>query len=249
MAFSLSHLLSRLSGAVPLRLPSDTPFKVLNEFPHDPQAFTQGLIYHDGFLYESTGGWGASSLRQVELETGRVLRKIELPRPYFAEGLTLWGDRLIQLTWTSEVGFVYDLSSLKRVGSFPYAGEGWGLTHDGQHLIMSDGSNTLLRLDPATYGVLDRIHVFDRMNPVPMLNELEYVQGQIWANVFGHDRIARIDPLNGNLLSWIDLTGKFEARHGLSRSAVLNGIAFAPDAGRIFVTGKLWPKLYELAPL
>jgi len=249
MAFSLSHVaLARLSGAAPF-LSSDTPFKVLNVFPHDPQAFTQGLIYHDGFLYESTGGWGASSLRQVELETGRVLRKIELPRQYFAEGLTLWGDRLIQLTWTSEVGFVYDLSTLKRVGSFSYAGEGWGLTHDGQHLIMSNGSNTLLRLDPATYGVIDRIHVFDRMDPVPMLNELEYVQGQIWANVFGQDRIARIDPVTGYVLAWIDLAGKLQARHGLSRAAVLNGIAFDPDAGRIFVTGKLWPKMYELAPL
>lgn len=224
--------------------PESSP-RVVNEFPHDPAAFTQGLIHHGGFLYESTGGWGSSSLRRVELETGRVLQEIKLPGHYFAEGLTLWRDRLIQLTWTSGMAFVYDLKTFERVGSFPYAGEGWGLTHDAEHLIMSDGSNTLQRLDPETYQVIERLDVFDQRAPAPLLNELEYVDGQLWANIFGQDRIARIDPLSGDVLSWLDFAG-IPPHRKVSPSAVMNGIAFDADSGRIFVTGKLWPKMYEL---
>ena len=245
LSLSLASTLRR-AGAAQLLPSSDLPFRVVNEFPHDPGAFTQGLIHHGGFLYESTGGWGSSSLRRVELETGRVLQEIKLPDTYFAEGLTLWRDRLIQLTWTSGIAFVYDLKTFERVDSFPYAGEGWGLTHDAEHLIMSDGSNTLQRLDPYTYKVIEHFSVFDRRTPVPWLNELEYVGGQLWANIFGQDRIARIDPLSGDVLSWLDFTGMFETHPAALPSAVMNGIAFDADSGRIFVTGKLWPKMYEL---
>lgn len=236
----------RKVGAAPFRASPDSSFRVVNEFPHDPKAFTQGLIHHDGFLYESTGGWGSSSLRRVELETGRVVQEIKLPDTYFAEGLTLWRERLIQLTWTSGIAFVYDLKTFERVGSFPYAGEGWGLTHDEEHLIMSDGSNTLQRLDPDTYQVVGRASVFDRRTPVPWLNELEYVNGQLWANIFGQDRIARIDPLSGDVLSWLDFAERFTPHRKVSPSAVMNGIAIDADSERIFVTGKLWPKMYEL---
>lgn len=245
LSLSLANTLRR-AGAAQLLPTPEPPLRVVNEFPHDPKAFTQGLIHHDGFLYESTGGWGSSSLRRVEIETGRVLQEIKLPDTCFAEGLTLWRDRLIQLTWTSGIAFVYDLKTFERVGSFHYAGEGWGLAHDAEHLIMSDGSNTLRRLDSDTYQVIERVGVFDRRAPVPWLNELEYVDGQLWANIFGQDRIARIDPVSGDVLSWLDFTGMFETHPVALPSAVMNGIAFDADSGRIFVTGKLWPKMYEL---
>jgi glutamine cyclotransferase len=223
------------------------PVRVIRSFPHDPEAFTQGLVFHDGYLYESTGRWGQSSLRQVELETGRVLRMVGLPREHFGEGLALWRDRLIQLTWTSGTGFVYDLRTFAEAGRFSYEGEGWGLTHDGRHLLMSDGGDSLRRLDPETYTEAGRIPVMDQGVPLPRLNELEFVQGEVWANVFGQERIARIDPQSGAVLSWIDLAGLFDEHRRSSPTAVLNGIAFDPAAGRIFVTGKLWSKVYEIA--
>mgnify|MGYP001162906393 CR=1 FL=1 len=221
--------------------------RVVRSFPHDPEAFTQGLVFHDGCLYESTGRWGQSSLRQVELESGRVLRKIGLPREHFGEGLTLWRDRLIQLTWTSGTGFVYDLQTFAEVGRFSYEGEGWGLTHDGGHLLMSDGGDSLRRLDPETFAEAGRITVMDEGVPLQRLNELEFVRGEVWANVFGQERIARIDPRSGAVLSWIDLSGMFGEQRRLSPAAVLNGIAFDPAGERIFVTGKLWTKVYEIA--
>ena len=220
--------------------------RVVRSFPHDPEAFTQGLVFHDGFLYESTGRWGQSSLRQVELESGRVLRKIGLPREHFGEGLTLWRDSLIQLTWTSGTGFVYDLQTFTEVGRFSYEGEGWGLTHDGGHLLMSDGGDSLRRLDPENFAEAGRITVMDEGVPLQRLNELEFVRGEVWANVFGQERIARIDPRSGAVLSWIDLSEMFGEHRRTSPAAVLNGIAFDPAGGRIFVTGKLWSKVYEI---
>lgn len=220
--------------------------RVVRSFPHDPDAFTQGLVFHDGHLYESTGRWGASSLRQVELETGRVLRMVGLPREHFGEGLTLWRDRLILLTWTSGTGFVYDLRTFAEAGRFSYEGEGWGLTHDGRHLLMSDGGDSLRRLDPETFAEAGRVPVMDQGVPLARLNELEFVRGEVWANVFGQERIARIDPQSGEVRSWIDLSGMFGEHRRSSPAAVLNGIAFDAAGGRIFVTGKLWSKVYEI---
>jgi glutaminyl-peptide cyclotransferase len=224
-------------------------FRVLNTFPHDSSAFTQGLLFHAGYLYESTGGWGTSSLRQVELKTGQVLRKLDLPRQYFGEGLALWEDRLIQLTWQSGRGFVYDLESFKQIASFTYPGEGWGLTHDGQELIMSDGTSVLRRIDPDSYLELGRFSVFDQGRQLPGLNELEFIQGEIWANVFPSDVIVRIDPQSGHVLSWIDLSGILGPRRRVSMESVTNGIAYDPESQRIFVTGKNWPMLFEISIL
>lgn len=221
-------------------------FEIVNSFPHDPKAFTQGLLYHDGFLYESTGGWGTSSLRQVELETGKVVRRKDLPAEHFGEGLALWGERLIQLTWTSGVAFVHDLRTFGDAGSFSYAGQGWGLTHDGRHLLLSDGSSALRRLDPMTGQEVGRTEVRVAAGPVSMLNELEYVDGLLLANVFTTDLIARIDPVSGRVVSWLNFSGMFEAHKRVSPEAVLNGIAVDRASGRIFVTGKLWGRVYEV---
>ncbi|HDQ39519.1 MAG TPA: glutaminyl-peptide cyclotransferase [Desulfonatronum sp.] len=221
-------------------------FKILHTFPHDPDAFTQGLLFHEGLLYESTGGWGTSSLRKVELETGRVLQKRNLPHNYFGEGLALWEDRLIQLTWRSGTGFVYDLAGLEQQGTFLYSGEGWGLTGDEQGLIMSDGTSWLRRLDGRTCGELSRFAVFDQGRPLSGLNELEYIDGEIWANVFPTKRIARIDPESGQVTGWLDLSGVLGIRRRLPPEAVANGIAWDQHEQRIFVTGKLWPVLFEI---
>lgn len=221
-------------------------FEIVNSFPHDPKAFTQGLLYHEGFLYESTGGWGTSSLRQVELETGRVVRRKDLPAEHFGEGLALWGERLIQLTWTSGVAFVHDLRTFGDAGSFSYAGQGWGLTQDGRHLLLSDGSSALRRLDPTTGLEVGRTEVRDVAGAVSMLNELEYVDGLLWANVFTTDLIARIDPASGRVVSWLNFSGMFEAHKRVSPEAVLNGIAVDRASGRVFVTGKLWDRVYEV---
>lgn len=237
---------SGLLGASLLELPQRS-FKIVNSYPHDPEAFTQGLIFHDGDLYESTGGWGTSSLRQVELETGRVLRKRDLPGQYFGEGLTLWRDRLIQLTWTTGIAFVYDVQTFQQTGSFSYGGEGWGLTHDGQRLLLSDGSDILRSFDPETYQEIGRVNIVEGRVPVTLINELEYVHGQVWANIFTQDIIAQIDPLNGNVVSWLDFSGMFDVQRRISPEAVLNGITCDSTTGRIFVTGKLWPRIYELS--
>lgn len=220
--------------------------EIVNAYPHDPQAFTQGLLFHEGFLYESTGGWGTSSLRQVELETGRVVRRKDLSAMHFGEGLALWEDRLIQLTWTSGVAFVHDLRTFEDVGSFTYPGQGWGLTHDGRHLLMSDGTSEVRRLDPATGREVGRTAVRQEANAVDMLNELEFVDGLLWANIFTTDVIARIDPRNGRVVSLLDFSGIFDAHKRVSPEAVLNGIAVDSASGRIFITGKLWDRVYEV---
>jgi len=227
--------------------PTMYTYRVVNTYPHDATAFTQGLIFHDGVLFESTGLVGASSLRKVALETGEVIERRPVETRYFAEGLTLYGDRLVQLTWQAGLGFVYDLATLEVARTFTYAGEGWGLTNDEAKLIMSDGSPTLRFLDPSTFEEVGRLDVHDRGTPVEDLNELEMVRGEIYANVWQTDRIARISPETGQVTGWIDLAGLLPATERTSIDAVLNGIAWDEARGRLFVTGKLWPRLFEIA--
>jgi glutamine cyclotransferase len=230
---------------VPRSAPASYGYRVVASYHHDSNAFTQGLVYRDGVLYESTGLEGRSSLRKVELATGRVLQQRQVAPAYFAEGLTDWRGRLIQLTWQSNVAFVYDLATFAPVATFSYEGEGWGLTHDRTRLIMSDGSADLRFLDPATFRETKRITVRDRGEPVSELNELEMVKGEIFANVWQTDRICRIDPATGRVVGWIDLGGLLPPaeRAGVD---VLNGIAYDAEHDRLFVTGKLWPKLFEI---
>lgn len=221
-------------------------YRVVHTFPHDPQAYTQGLLFQDGHLYESTGLEGRSSLRMVDLETGRVLQSAPLPSKYFAEGLASWGSTLVQLTWLSHIAFVYDRFSFRQLRTFNYKGEGWGLTQDGKNLILSDGSANLRFLDPESFREVRRIVVKDHGTPVDQLNELEYVRGQIYANVWHTDRIARISPSTGKVLGWIDLSGLLPAGKVSDSEAVLNGIAYDAEHDRLFVTGKLWPSLFEI---
>jgi len=220
-------------------------YEIVHAYPHDPNAYTQGLIYKDGHLYESTGREGKSSLRMVDLATGQVLQRYDLPSELFGEGLTDWDGNLIQLTWTAGKAFVYDSFTFSLRHTFRYKGEGWGLTHDAKWLIMSDGTSTLRFLDPTNFHEIRRVSVLDEnKKPVINLNELEYVQGQIYANVWQTDQIVRISPQSGKVLGWIDLTGLM--KKPADREAVLNGIAYDDKADRLFVTGKLWPKLFEV---
>ena len=221
-------------------------YRVVHAFPHDQEAFTQGLIFLDGHLYESTGIEGKSSLREEELETGRILQFREVPDAYFAEGLTNWGSTLIQLTWQSHVALVYDRASLRFLRSFHFDGEGWGLTQDGKRLILSDGTAVLRFYDPATFSETGRVTVKDHGKPVTQLNELEFIHGEIYANIWHSDRIARIAPTTGAVLGWIDLTGLLPTNQRSNREAVLNGIAYDAEHDRLFVTGKKWPKLFEI---
>lgn len=221
-------------------------YRVVHAYPHDPQAYTQGLIFLDGHLYESTGLNGRSSLRMVDLDTGRILQQASVPAQYFAEGLAPWGSTLIQLTWQAHIAFVYDRFSFRLLRTLHYSGEGWGLTEDGKDLILSDGSATLRFLDPQTFREVRRIVVKDHATPVTQLNELEYIHGQIYSNVWHSDRIARISPQTGQVLGWIDLSGLLPADQHPDPEAVLNGIAYDAVRDRLFVTGKLWPKLFEI---
>ena len=220
-------------------------YTVVNSFPHDPEAFTQGLIIRDGVIYESTGLNGRSSLRKVRLETGEVLQRQNVDGRYFAEGLTDWGNRLIQLTYTTKIGFVYDLSTFALQRTFDYTGQGWGLTHDRRRLIMSDGTSTLRFLDPETLRETGRVTVKDGDKPIENLNELEWVKGEVFANVWLTDRIAIIAPDSGRVTAWLDLAGiRGPVRSGTDD--VLNGIAYDAARDRLFVTGKFWPRLYEI---
>jgi glutamine cyclotransferase len=220
--------------------------KIVRTYPHDPSAFTQGLIFANGFLFESTGLVGRSTLRKVELETGKVFRSSTVPGVHFAEGLTRWGDKLIQLTWQSGVGFVYDMRSFAKLSEFRYPTEGWGLTNDNKSLIMSDGTAVLRFLDPAGFAVTKQIEVRDRGRPITNINELEYIKGEIYANIWLKDIVARISPQTGRVLGWINMRKLRRAfRPGLEVDA-LNGIAYDPIKDRIFVTGKLWPKLFQI---
>ncbi len=227
---------------------ADTPeygFEVVRRLPHDAGAFTQGLLFLDGHLYESTGLEGRSSIRKVELESGRVVQQRDIPPQYFGEGIVAWKDKLVELTWRSQVGFVYDLDTFALEKQFSYQGEGWGLTHDGARIIMSDGTPQLRFLNPETLQETGRITVADEGQPVGNLNELEYVRGEIYANVWMTDRIARIDPATGRVTGWIDLSGLLPATDR-AQTDVLNGIAYDPAGDRLFVTGKLWPALFEI---
>lgn len=221
-------------------------YRVIHTYPHDSRAYTQGLVYVDGHLYESTGLNGRSSLRMDDLETGRVLQTAPLADKYFGEGLATWGATLVQLTWQSHIAFVYDRFSFRLLRTFHYDGEGWGLTQDGRNLILSDGTASLRFFDPQTFHEVRRIVVKDQGTPVTQLNELEYVHGEIYANVWHTDRIARISPATGRVLGWIDLTGLLPPGSVSDPEAVLNGIAYDSAHDRLFVTGKLWPKLFEI---
>jgi len=221
-------------------------YEVVKSYPHDANSFTQGLIFLDGTLYESTGRQGSSTLRRVQLDTGKVLQEYLVPREYFAEGMTNWGPDLIQLTWTSKIGFVYDRATFRIKNTFNYNGEGWGLTQDGARLIMSDGTPFLRFLDPNTFKETGRIAVRDRGQPVMQLNELEVVRGEVYANIWHTERIARINPATGAVTGWIDLKGLRNLGEGYNDEAVLNGIAYDSTRNRLFVTGKLWSKVFEI---
>jgi glutaminyl-peptide cyclotransferase len=221
-------------------------YQIVHTYPHDSTAYTQGLVFHDGLLYEGTGLEGRSSIRKVKLETGEVLQKRDIPPEYFGEGIILWKDRLIELTWKGEKGFIYDLATFAPRGQFEYPGEGWGLTDDGKRIIMSDGTAQLRFWDPETLKETGRITVTDEGQPVPQLNELEWVKGEVYANVYQTDRIARINPGTGKVIGWIDLTGILRPADRTGETDVLNGIAYDASRDRLFVTGKLWPKLFEI---
>jgi glutaminyl-peptide cyclotransferase len=224
----------------------DYTYRVVQTFPHDKQAFTQGLLYLDGYLYEGSGQPHQSSIRKVKLETGEVVQKRELEGEYFGEGIAVYQDRLFQLTWQGEKGFIYDLATFTPKGEFPYHGEGWGLTSDEHRLIMSDGTSRLRFLDPGSLQELGRIPVMGDSGPVSQLNELEWIQGEIWANIWKEDRIARINPTTGKVTGWIDMRGLLPLAEHPDPDDVLNGIAYDAKGSRIFVTGKRWPKLFEI---
>jgi glutaminyl-peptide cyclotransferase len=222
-------------------------YKVVATFPHDPSSFTQGLVFADGELYESTGLEGESTLRRVDITTGKTLQRIDVPSQYFAEGLALVGDELLQLTWRSKVGFVYDRRTFKQKRTFRYETEGWGIAYDGSsRLVMSDGSDTLSFLDPKTFAPMKTLKVQDAGRPVGNLNELEWIEGEIWANVWMTDRIARISPNTGEVNAWIDLSTLYPQSQRVPPADVMNGIAYDKATRRIFITGKKWPRLYQI---
>jgi len=221
-------------------------YRVVNVYPHDEKAFTQGLAVEDGLIYEGTGLNGQSALRQIRLKTGDVLKTHKLLQEFFGEGIVLYKNKIIQLTWKSHVGFVYDKDSFKMLNTFYYPTEGWGITYDGKQLIMSDGTSILYFLNPETLKETQHIDVRDQNVPVTRLNELEYVRGEIYANVWLTNRIVRIDPRTGRVTGWIDLEGLSPFRNSDNQKKTLNGIAYDAKNDRLFVTGKLWPKIYEI---
>lgn len=227
-------------------LPGIDGIEIVRSFPHDPQSYTQGLFFHKGFLVESAGLYGKSSLRKIDLKTGRMIKELKLDGRYFGEGCALLKARIYQLTWKEETGFIYDLKTFKKIGRFAYRGEGWGLTTDGRYLIMSNGSSIITFRQPDSFAVVRSINVHDGRQPVASLNELEYIKGEIWANIYMENAIVRISPQDGAVLGWIDLSplmGKLASRGEID---VLNGIAYDEKNNRIFVTGKLWPLLFEI---
>jgi glutamine cyclotransferase len=236
-----------LSGCAPAMQPDTTyTYTIVNTYPHNPNAFTEGLAFDNGYLYESTGRYGSSSLRKVDLTTGDIIRFHNLPEMCFGEGITVYDDTITQLTWQSHTGFVYNEETFSLLRQFTYPTEGWGLTYDGERLIMSDGTATLHFLDPITLESIGQIEVRDNSRPVKNLNELEYIKGKIFANVWKTDKIAIIDPQDGRVTGWIDLSGLLQTQHYSSPADVLNGIAYDAQNDRLFVTGKLWPFLFEI---
>jgi len=239
-------LMGQPSHQVSANAPPEYTFAIVRVFPHDTSAYTQGLAYRDGFLYEGTGRNGQSSLRKVRLETGEVIQRVDLESEFFGEGITIVKDRVFQLTWKSGVGFVYDLKSFHLLRQSAYSGEGWGLATDGRELFLSDGTSEIRVLDAETFQEKRRLRVHDGATPVDQLNELEFVEGQIFANVWHSNRIARISLRTGDVVGWIDLTGLLSPIYRLEPEAVLNGIAYDPIRKRLFVTGKLWPSIFEI---
>jgi glutaminyl-peptide cyclotransferase len=248
-------------SATPIPTPTPTPtptftptpvaprvdsYEIINTYSHDLNAWTQGLVFENGILYEGTGRWGQSELRQVALESGLVIRSQPLEDQYFGEGITIFGDRIYQLTWQENTGFIYDKNSFELTQTFSYPHEGWGITHDGRQLIVSDGTPTIRFWNPDTLEETGRITVYDNNGPVNRLNELEFVDGEIWANIWLTDQIARIDPETGWVNAYIDLTGLLDTADVAQPVDVLNGIAYDAATGRLFVTGKLWPTLFEI---
>jgi glutamine cyclotransferase len=222
-------------------------YEVVNTYPHDADAFTQGILFDGNKLYESTGIKGRSTLREVDLETGKIVRSYSIPSKYFGEGIAITGSKIVQLTWNSRKGFVYDKRTFELKDTFEYPTEGWGLTYNGRNLIMSDGSSKLYFLSPDNYEIVGELEVYDESGPVKRLNELEFVKGEILANVWGTERIARIDPKTGRVTGWIEMSGLLsEEDRRNKRVDVLNGIAYREDSDRLFVTGKLWPKIFEV---
>lgn len=221
-------------------------YTVVNTYPHDRDAFTQGLVYLDGIFYEGTGLYERSTLRKVKVDTGAVLQQINLSPELFGEGITVLGDKLYQLTWKAGRGFVYNKDTFELLKEFTYPTEGWGITHDDQRLIMSDGSDTLYFWDAETLREIGRVKVFDKRGPVVRLNELEYVNGEVWANIWQTNAIARINPGTGQVVGWVLLDGLLTEADLTEPVDVLNGIAYDVEADRLFVTGKFWPKVFEI---
>jgi glutamine cyclotransferase len=221
-------------------------YEVVNSYPHDPASFTQGLLWKDGGFYESSGLYGQSKMRRLEFPSGKVLKEIRNAPELFAEGLALVDNRLIQLTWKSHRGFVYDMETFRLLQEFSYDTEGWGLTYDGKSLILSDGSSDLFYLDPQTLKPVKKLRVTMNGNAIQEINELEFIEGEIWANVWQTDLILRIDPSTGQVTSFLDLKGILAPSDRTGREDVLNGIAYDSQGKRVFVTGKLWPRIFEI---
>ncbi len=223
-------------------------YRILHAWPHDKRAYTQGLIYEDGYLYEGTGQWAESSLRKTEIRTGEPVRIMNLPADVFGEGITILGDKIYQLTYRSQVGFVYDKESFRRIQKVYYENrEGWGLTHDGENLIMSDGSHRIYYMDPEYFTEIREVEVYDDQGPISHLNELEFIEGRIFANIYGEEEIVIIDPASGRVTGKLNMTGILPEEDRDRRTDVFNGIAWNPDARILYVTGKYWPKLFEIS--
>lgn len=239
---TITRFMIILSDTAPKRY----SYRVVHSYPHDRDAFTQGLFYDKGVLYEGTGQEEGSTLREVELATGKVLRQLNLSSNLFGEGITLYKDRIYQVTWTSKVGFVYEKETFRQLNKIYYQTQGWGLTTVKNQIAMSDGTNVIYFFEPESFTVVSQLEVYDNEKKVDQLNELEYINGEIWANIWMTDLIARIDPVSGKVLGYINLQGILNDPETDTSSKVLNGIAFDSDGGRIFVTGKNWPKLFEI---
>lgn len=236
--------LALLSQFVSTQQPAQYRYKVVQSFAHDPRAFTQGFEFHDGTFYEGTGLNGRSSLRRVNVQDGQVLQRVDIPSQYFGEGITVLKDRILQLTWQTQTGFIYDRKTMKKTGQFQYPGEGWGLTSNGKQVFMSDGSAQIRVWDPVTLKELRRITVRSQGRAIDQINELEWVEGELFANVWQTDYILRINPANGNVTGIVDMKGILDT--GIGQADVLNGIAYDAASKRLFVTGKLWPKVYQI---
>jgi len=221
-------------------------YAVVNTFPHDTHAYTQGLVFDGNTLYEGTGQRGISDLRIVDLKSGQVQKNVPLPEQFFGEGITILNDKIYQLTWQEQRGFVYNKKTMEKVGEFSYAGEGWGITTDGKMLYQSDGTNAIRIVDPSSLTEKGRIEVYDNVGAVEYLNELEFINGELWANIYQTDKIARIDPSTGKVLGYIDFSNLLPKSDYTEGTDVLNGIAYHKSSGKIYVTGKNWPKLFEV---